>query len=343
MGEAGACQRESRLTGARSGAAQPFGLDVQWVMQGTSKGSALRQNRGATEPRFRAENAIGVCMSTIYREILQRFYRARKTIFGLDPPGGMEFSRDIDADLLKYIYPEQFVPHSRSDSERKVRELTQPGFWKWKEFREILIHLGYLGERRYLPAADIPKIIFIDGLVPLIDELTRISNKHRKVEVSRSVFMDRERFCLVQSGNTRIGSDTSVSTDFTPETDRESYQTPIISIHSHPRASESFLFSFKDYIAFLSEPRLIAMVVSNTQDSMLCIKTTATNEKENAESIRKHITTAKEDIEKIWNTMGMQKYEFFLNKAICTEFGLILYQSKKGQKNIMGHIPVAEA
>jgi len=278
--------------------------------------------------------------SSKYRNIL---HKPKKTINKKDPIIIDKFEDDIDTKLIQYIYPNQLVPHSREDSEKRIQQYSESSIWKWQEFTEILTNLVYIAENKYIPAANIPKIIYIDGLIPIITNLIRISKGHNKVEISRSIFVDRERFCLIQSGRTKIGQDTSVNPDFTTEMGRDYYQTPIITIHIHPLLQGSFHFSYVDYISFLSVPKIFVMIVSNSEDIMMAIKTSATPTNTDPESIKKHIISTKDDISRIWNRLGIPQYELNLNKTICMEFGLILYKSIKGNTNIMKHINVVEA
>ncbi len=85
------------------------------------------------------------------------------------------------------------------------------------------------------------------------------------------------------------------------------------------------------------------MVVSNGNDVLLALKTTATSDMADFEGVKKHITMTNNDIENIWKQLGLGKRELAINKAICTEFGLTLFKVIRSRNNIAQHMNVVES
>ncbi len=279
-------------------------------------------------------------MEGLISKLVQFFNRVMAFIFGHEVSEQEKQKNAYNRELPKVKLPPKSEAAPQNYYQKRLEQLSQPEFWNWNSFREIIINLVKIGEGNYLPATNVPKFIFIDGLLPVIPELLKISEAHNGVETSRVILVDRDRSSLIQSGKTRIGTTTSVLMDYSTEKGREYSQTPVLAIHLHPRMPGSEVFSDNDYLAFLMEPRLIVMVVSNEKEVVFAMKTTATRSTRDVEEIRKHISSSQKDILEIWKGLSLPMPELAFNKAICTEYGLVLYKVDGARKNMARHISV---
>lgn len=279
-------------------------------------------------------------MEGLISKLVQFFNRVMAFIFGHEVSEQEKQKNAYNRELPKVKLPPKSEAAPQNYYQKRLEQLSQPEFWNWNSFREIIINLVKIGEGNYLPATNVPKFIFIDGLLPVIPELLKISEAHNGVETSRVILVDRDRSSLIQSGKTRIGTTTSVLMDYSTEKGREYSQTPVLAIHLHPRMPGSEVFSDNDYLAFLMEPRLIVMVVSNEKEVVFAMKTTATRSTRDVEEIRKHISSSQKDILEIWKGLSLPMPELAFNKAICMEYGLVLYKVDGARKNMARHISV---
>lgn len=238
-----------------------------------------------------------------------------------------------------------FVNESREPKEQlenRLKELTDSPIWDWDQFRGILICLGMLGEGRYIPASRRPDRVSINGLLSTCDELMSISTQKQGRETSRAVLVDRERSSLVISGKTVIGSSEKVSINMGTEPGREIWQVPILTIHVHPsKASEAGL-SDMDYISFLTDPRQIIMMVCIQGGVLFTMKTTATPRRISEKIAKRWISDTRREITSIWLNLHLPNAVLGFNKAICTEFGLILFKTTDKENNIADRINVTE-
>lgn len=212
----------------------------------------------------------------------------------------------------------------------KLDELTRRPNWDWQCFRSVLICLAEKGVGNYIPASRRPDYISLQGLQNTFYELQGISQQSEGRETSRVVFVDKKRSCLVISGFTRIGSSTQVKLDYRTENGREHVQIPVMTIHVHPNLNRKEGLSDVDYISFISDSRLIIMMITFEDGTLFAMKTTATPRAISTVSAQQMISTIMSDITKIW--VNLPDIILAFNKAVCLEFGMTLYQTKPPDK-----------
>lgn len=211
--------------------------------------------------------------------------------------------------------------------------------WEWDFFRRVLIQLAGKGAGKYTPAPKRPDYIHLDGLQDTVSELRQLSSKSEDREVSRVVFVDTERLSLVISGKTHIGSATEVKIDMQPEPGRERLQVPVLTIHVHPGSGKTQGLSDIDYISFLSDYRMLVMMICYQEGILFAMKTSATMVA-SPESIRPRIAEIHKDIARIWANFLLPDAILAFNKAVCLEFGMTLYRAPASSENVAHRIEV---
>ena len=224
--------------------------------------------------------------------------------------------------------------------ENALRELTKRPIWDWECFRAILISLAQRGKGYYLQSNLRPNSVFLDGLQATFGELRQISDQRQGRETSRIVFVDTDRSCLVISGKTHIGSLAQVKLDATSEPGRKYVQLPVLSIHVHPGRGDNPGLSDQDYITFLTDRRMIIMVVCFSDGNLFAMKTSSTPTLISPESARHRISIVRNDIERIWSRINMPKSILAFNRAVCMEFGLTLYLTEDPRGNVARRVEV---
>ena len=218
-------------------------------------------------------------------------------------------------------------PAARRLFEDRLDRLTGSRIWDWNCFRGVLICLASIGEGKYIPARSRPNVVYLDGLNSTFSDLRQLSAQRFGRETSRVVFVDRGRSCLVISGKTNVGTNNRVNLLLTPEPGRESVQLPIITIHVHPDQHDAAGLSHLDYISFLSDRRQIVMFICYSSGILFSMKTSVTPSTISPVDIQRMISTIHQDIARIWSGLGLPKAQLALNKAVCSEFGMTLYQT----------------
>lgn len=224
---------------------------------------------------------------------------------------------------------------------RRLDDLTQNLIWSWWRFREVLITLGQIGPGGYIPASHRPNYVHLDGLMRDFTELRDLSRKRGGLETSRAVFVDRGRDCLVFSGKTGVGTEKTGRLYMNPQPGRESFQIPIMTIHVHPGVEASRGLSDVDYVTFLSDPCQVAMVMIWEGGTLFALKTTATSEKIQPEIAQSRVSGNRKDtLENPWMHMNWEQALLAFNKAVCTDFGLTLYEAAHKSNMIARRIDV---
>lgn len=227
------------------------------------------------------------------------------------------------------------------DAEAKVYGLTEVPIWDWASFRGVLICLATLGVGRYIPARRRPDGVYLDGLYPTFADLRLLSGQRQGRETSRVVFVDRDRSCLVDSGITNVGSFQNGIIRMESEPGRGMLQVPVLSIHVHPKSPAAGGLSDRDYVTFLSDPRQIIMMICHSGGVVFAMKTSATRSEIGSETAQHMVSLIRKDIFTIWNNFALPDSILALNKAVCMEFGMTLYQAVQPYENIARRIEVA--
>jgi hypothetical protein len=252
------------------------------------------------------------------------------SLFGSSPGG--EHPKPI-----KPLFPK---PVTRDQVENKLHELTEYPIWDWECLRSVLICLAKLGEGRYIPATRRPNCVFLDGFQATFTELRQISAQRQGRETSRVVLADRDRSCLVISGKTHVGSTSNVKINMTAQPGREMVQLPVLAIHVHPDQARDVGFSDRDYVSFLSDQRLIIMAICFRGGILVAMKTSATPRVIAPETAQRLISISRDDIMSIWSNLHLPEALLAFNKAVCTEFGMTLYQTTDLDQNVARRIEV---
>lgn len=234
----------------------------------------------------------------------------------------------------------QNVTGPNEDLHANLDILTKSLYWEWWRFRSVLIYLARIGQGSYIPANRRPDQISLDGLATTFAELRQISASSNGRETSRAVFVDKELSCLVISGKTHIGTLWSVKIDMEAQPGRQYAQLPVLTIHVHPSIGSPEGFSDIDYISFLTDNRLIVMVICYQGGVFLALKTSATSKNIAASTAQKMISTISHDILKVWSNFSLPNSILAFNKAVCMEFGMTLYQMTGFESSIAYRIEV---
>jgi hypothetical protein len=221
-----------------------------------------------------------------------------------------------------------------------LMELTKSPIWDWECFRKVLICLANQGEGSYIKARWRPDSVSLDGLKSTFTDLRNISIQSGGKETSRAVFVDTDKACLVISGKTRIGTKQKVKIDLSAQPGREWTQLPVITIHVHPSQASSEGMSEVDYISFLSDKRLIAMMICYQGGIMFTMKTSVTTTKISVDTVKRMISVIRSDILRIWNNYSLPNAIVAFNKAVCMEFGMTLYATSESEGNIAYRVEV---
>jgi hypothetical protein len=237
------------------------------------------------------------------------------------------------------IYP-RINSQPKEDVKASLEKLTMDPNWDWECFRSVLICLVKMGTARYIPANSRPDQISLDGLQTTFSELRHISVRSSGRETSRAVFVDKARSCLVISGKTHIGTIRSVKIDMETQPGRQYAQLPVLTIHVHPSMGSSEGFSDIDYTSFLSDNRLIVMIICYQGGVFLALKTSATSKNIAASTAQHMISTIRHDILRIWSNLNIPNSILAFNKAVCMEFGMTLYQTSGQVENTAHRIEV---
>lgn len=127
------------------------------------------------------------------------------------------------------------------------------------------------------------------------------------------------------SDKTYIGDATScqVITQL-PHPEKLGIERLVADIHVHPGFLNSHGLSNADYSSFISESREIAKIITWSGGTMMALKTTATPNNLDPETVTKQVAVINHDFYVAPFKDPFQKIIDF-NKAICTEFGMTLY------------------
>jgi hypothetical protein len=117
-------------------------------------------------------------------------------------------------------------------------------------------------------------------------------------------------------------------------------QLPVLTIHVHPSTANSEGLSDIDYVSFLSDRRLILMMVYFQNSLLFAMKTSATPNTISSDTAQRLVSITRNDILKIWSNLRLPKSVLAFNKAICMEFGMTLYQTTDGNENVARRIEV---
>jgi hypothetical protein len=227
------------------------------------------------------------------------------------------------------------------DAAIKVNRLTESPIWDWAVFRGVLICLATMRVGRYLSVQRQPENVCLDGLYPIIADLRRISAERQGRETSRIVFADRDRSCLVDSGKTHIGARRTYQYRAEPKPGRRTEQVPVLAIHVHPSPPGTGGLADQDYVTFLSDPRQIILMICHSAGVVFAMKTSATRIEIGDEAIEPKIALIRKDICSTWKNLALPDSILALNKAICMEFGMTLYQAVQPYENKAWRIEVA--
>ncbi len=219
------------------------------------------------------------------------------------------------------------------NDQKILHELTSPRVWEWSRFREIIIDLSILGAGNFVPAINRPDTIQLKGLWKTIADLQVLSEEKGK-ETSKVIFADRERRCLVISGQTAIGTQVSVTLTAKTEPGREQQQQRVVTIHTHPNGAASNGLSDTDYLTFIGDPKQIAMIVTYEGGLIMPLKTTVTPNTMAKNDIVRRLADLRCDFFDRPNKQPMLKVAD-LNKAVCVEFGLTLYTATKRARDMV--------
>jgi len=241
------------------------------------------------------------------------------------------------AESKKLSIPE---PEPRVWVGNALHGLTESPVWDWETFRSVLICLARMGEGHFIPASRRPDSISLNGLQTTFTELRQFSAQRQGRETSRAVFVDRDRSCLVISGKTHIGTTREVIINMETEPGREWVQIPILTIHVHPSKGSAVGLSDIDYISFLSDPRLVVMMICIQGGIIFALKTSATPMSISPQNAQRMISTIRNDILKFWSNLSLAHAILAFNKAVCTEFGMTLYQTTDPGENVARRIEV---
>jgi hypothetical protein len=212
--------------------------------------------------------------------------------------------------------------------------------WNWDRFRSILIYQGRIGEGCYIPAAQRPDYIYLDGFLPTINELRQISAQRNGRESSRVGLVDRERHKLVISGKTVVGTDSQVHLNMGSEPGREAFQLPILTIHVHPDKGGERGLSNQDYISFLTDRRQVMMMICFRGGVMFTMKTSSTRKIISSETATKWVSGVLKEMMIQKSQLNLPGALLAFNKEICLEFGLTLYQALVPSENVARRIEV---
>lgn len=239
---------------------------------------------------------------------------------------------DLGADIYRgVIHPKD---------QQVLNELTSPRAWDWQRFRRVLIALATLGHGNYITAPNRPDSIHLQGLRQTINELANLSQERGK-ETSKVVFVDRQRQSLVISRKTAIGSETRVKMAVATEPSREAFQQRVISIHTHPNAETAHGLSDTDYVSFIPDPQELVMIMVWEGGSMLALKTTATPNSISQKRVAERISSLRAEFFD-GSTKPMLQRIVDLNKAVCIEFGLILFLAEVKDKDLLKRVSVTK-
>ncbi len=238
------------------------------------------------------------------------------------------------------VRPNYGQPAVHRHTESELTGLTSRPVWDWSSFRGVLICLASMGVGNYVPAGRRPDSVCLDGLYTTLSDLRRISTERQGRETSRVVFVDRDRSCLVDSGKTHVGTLRCVQNRAEPEPGRGTAQTPVLTIHVHPNLPGAGGLSDQDYVTFLSDPRQIIMMVVHSGGVVLAMKTSATRSEIGGEAALRLVSVIQKDVFRIWNNYHLPDSILALNKAVCMEFGMTLYQAAQPYENIARRIGV---
>lgn len=138
-----------------------------------------------------------------------------------------------------------------------------------------------------------------------------------------------------------IGNESKIEIDFTPpDLSRIKDFVAIGDVHTHPTHKRSYLtghgMSPEDYYSLTSQSQQqFAMISYGEFDRLLVLKTSTTPNNLSPASVRRRIDSVKRDFLKLsGDAVGTIKSMVDFNKAMCLEFGLVMYTANKESKDL---------
>lgn len=196
----------------------------------------------------------------------------------------------------------------------------------------------------YLPASNRPESIHLRGLRPVIDELRALTLEREK-ESARAVLVDTAKGALIVSSKTTVGDDHSTWLIWAQQPGREKYQKRALPIHVHPDNASiggAQGFSDGDYVGLLADRETLGAIMVFGKDIFLVLKTSVTPNNLSRQAIEKRVSEARQDYYDNGMRRNIEGLVAF-NKAVCAEFGLVLYLATSQTRDLAKRVTVAFA
>lgn len=237
-----------------------------------------------------------------------------------------------------------YLSRINPDDARVIDQLTQSRRWDYAQFRQVLIALGVVGNGYSIPASNRPDSIHLQGWRQDLDDIVQRTGSIHK-EHGKTVFVDTQKKSLIM-GLLIIGDERQILLDPMPQPGREGVQKAIALLHTHTGVGDNLFmangFSDADYVALISNPELQALLVGfGDRNLMMALKTSVTPNNLSQESIERRVRSTREDfIDESKNHPLVAVAEF--NKAVCSEFGLVLYKADAQQRDLLTRVEVTK-
>lgn len=223
---------------------------------------------------------------------------------------------------------EIYVGNIHPDDKKIIETVTSSRNWDYQQFKLNLTLLAAV--KQYIPAHNRPESIHLQGLRPSIEDL-KSRTKATGKEYARVIFADPEsqqnpRLIL---GKTTEGSSTQVRLDFTKPADVPKAKS-VLTVHVHPLDSRPMAnalgASEADFKNLLADPDQQGMLIEWGDYDFLILKTSATPNRLEPNSIEKRLKEAREDfLDSNGTSKAFIERARDFNKAVCSEFGMVLY------------------
>jgi hypothetical protein len=236
-----------------------------------------------------------------------------------------------------------YLNDTHPENLKVLDKLTEPRNWNYEDFKQVITSLALT--RQYVPARNRPDSIHIQGLRPCLDNLFDLAKKHG-VEIAQPIFSDIEKRDFTLGRTTKgVGNDSkhSVRLDTRRQPGREFKQRLSLSAHIHPEGTEGLGnglgLSDQDFLILLSDPNQIGMIMRVGKTLFMALKTSVTPNNMKAKSVERQIQQAKTDYIDRNTKTDLERLTDF-NKAVCAEFGMVLFMATEQSRDLMERVNV---
>lgn len=171
-----------------------------------------------------------------------------------------------------------------------------------------------------------------------VDDLRKRTEKTGR-EHGEPVFVDVERESLV-FGRITMGTNEHTRVDATPQPGRELLQRIIATMHAHPKVEVAHGLSTQDYLQLLSYERLQAEMLVFDENMIMVLKTSVTPNND----INVNLEHKLQDLDSDYFRSGISPVVSLIdfNKAVCSEFGLVMYMGNASSGGILTRVEVTK-